>query len=112
VSFVRLGAEYPTHVQNQLLDLNMRPKADFDFETLVELYYRPVFAFAARLCGQLDRALELTQHTFCLALNRQEYFEDRDAVKGWLFTLAFSEFLKERRLQKENPRKFTSLKRS
>jgi len=75
----------------------MKPGTALDFETLVESYYQPVFTFAVRLCGQLDRALELTQHTFCLALNHQRYLAESQSAKGWLYTLVFREFLKERR---------------
>jgi len=75
----------------------MKPGAPLDFETLVELYYQPVFAFAMKLCGRLEQALELTQHTFCQALNRQSYLREAQRAKSWLFTLLFREFLKERR---------------
>ena len=67
------------------------------FENLVELYYQPVFHFASCLCGTLERALELTQHTFCLALSRQSYFGGTQAAESWLYTLLFREFLKEKR---------------
>jgi RNA polymerase sigma-70 factor (ECF subfamily) len=76
----------------------MKPGPVLDFETLVERYYQPVFTFAVRLCGKLDRALELTQHTFCLALNHGSYLGEKESAKSWLYTLVFREFLKERRL--------------
>jgi RNA polymerase sigma factor (sigma-70 family) len=85
----------------------MRSRAGFDFETLVELYYQPVFTFAVRLCGKLDHALELTQHTFCLALSRQSYLEGKGKATGWLFTLLFREFLKEKAFKKE-PKPFSA----
>jgi RNA polymerase sigma-70 factor (ECF subfamily) len=77
----------------------MKPGTALDFETLVGKYYQPVFTLAVKLCGQLDRALELTQHTFCLALNHESYFGGTQSAKSWLFTLLFREFLKERRLE-------------
>ena len=79
----------------------MKPGTALDFETLVERYYQPVFTFAVRLCGQLDRALELTQHTFCLALNHERYLVEPQSAKGWLYTLVFREFLKEKRIEGE-----------
>ena len=79
----------------------MKPGTILDFETLVELYYQPVFTLAVKLCGKLDRALELTQHTFCLALNRQAYLGETHRAKGWLLTLLFREFLKDRRFKKD-----------
>lgn len=78
----------------------MKPGPALDFETLVERYYQPVFTFAVRLCGKLDRALELTQHTFCLALNHGSYLGETQSAKSWLYTLLFREFLKERRLER------------
>ena len=77
----------------------MKPGNALDFETLVERYYQPVFTFAVKLCGQLDRALELTQNTFCLALKRASYFGETQSAKSWLLTLLFREFLKEKRLE-------------
>ena len=78
----------------------MKPGTALDFETLVERYYQPVFSFAVKLCGQLDRALELTQHTFCRALNHESYFGETQSAKSWLFNLLFCEFLRERRLDR------------
>jgi len=77
----------------------MRLIPAMDFETLVESSYRPVFHFALSLCGKFERALELTQHTFCLALSRQSYFGETQIAQGWLLTLLFREFLKEKRHQ-------------
>lgn len=79
----------------------MKPGTSLDFETLVERYYQPVFTFAVRLCGKLDRALELTQHTFCLALHHGSYLGRTQSTKRWLYTLAFREFLKKRRIERE-----------
>lgn len=86
----------------------MKPGAAFDFETLVELYYRPVFTFAVRLCGKLERALELTQHTFCLALNHDDCLGKPQRAKNWLFTLLFREFLREERLRREPASSFAA----
>jgi RNA polymerase sigma-70 factor (ECF subfamily) len=70
-----------------------------DFETLVELYYQPVFTFAVKLSGRLEQALELTQHTFCHALSHQSYLGETQRAKRWLITLLFREFLKKRRIE-------------
>ncbi len=81
----------------------MKPAVALDFETLVELYYQPVFTFAVKLCGRLEQALDLTQHTFCQALNRQSYLGETRRVKIWLFTLLFREFLKRRQNESPSP---------
>jgi RNA polymerase sigma-70 factor (ECF subfamily) len=78
----------------------MRPETSLNFETLVEFYYQPVFTFAVKLCGKLEHALELTQHTFCLALEHKSYLEETKSAKTWLFTLLLREFLKEKRLER------------
>ena len=65
-----------------------------NFESLVSAYYRPLLKFAVSLCGDLEIALNLTQHTFCLALRRREVLGKRK-TKQWLFTILFSEFLKK-----------------
>ena len=89
----------------------MKPGPTLDFETLVELYYQPVFTFAVKLSGKLEQALELTQHTFCLALNHGSYLGETARAKNWLFTLLFREFLKERRLKTEPTSSFASRQR-
>ena len=87
-------------------NLNMKPAIALDFETLVELYYQPVFTFAVKLCGGLEQALELTQHTFCQALNHKSYFGGTQKAKAWLFTLVFREFLKQKRNESESTSPF------
>lgn len=70
----------------------------------MELYYQSVFRFAVKLCGKLEQALELTQHTFCLALNHDYYLREAKRAKSWLFTLLFLEFLKVRRRERHASR--------
>jgi DNA-directed RNA polymerase specialized sigma24 family protein len=77
--------------------MTMQQQLTPDFETLVELYYQPVFRFAVSLGGGLESALELTQRSFCLALERLDYLASGPNPKGWLFSLLFREFLKDAR---------------
>lgn len=65
-------------------------------EELVELYYRPVFRFAARLCGDPVRAMILTQRTFRVALERSRSLPVPANVRAWLFTLLLHKFLEVR----------------
>jgi DNA-directed RNA polymerase specialized sigma24 family protein len=65
-------------------------------DKLVELYYQPLFRFAARLVGSPDTALRLTQHTFRMALERSEFLPVPANVRQWLFTILFHEFLERR----------------
>jgi RNA polymerase sigma-70 factor (ECF subfamily) len=64
-----------------------------NFESLVDAYYRPLFKFAVSLSGNLESALNLTQHTFLKALHRPEVLAENRKIRPWLFTILFSEFL-------------------
>jgi len=72
---------------------------------LIELYYQPLFRFAASLCGRPETALELTQRTFHRALERQANSPAPTNVRQWLFTLLFLEFLEMRPRPHCAPRK-------
>jgi DNA-directed RNA polymerase specialized sigma24 family protein len=63
------------------------------FNQLVELYYPPVFRFAASLCGSPETALALTQNTFRVARVRADHTAAPSNVRQWLFTLLFLQFL-------------------
>jgi RNA polymerase sigma-70 factor (ECF subfamily) len=63
------------------------------FNQLVELYYQPVFRFAASLCGSPEAALALTQNTFRAAHERADKVASPSNVRQWLFTLLFLQFI-------------------
>lgn len=63
------------------------------FNQLVEVYYQPVFRFAASLCGSPETALALTQNTFRVARERADHAAAPSNVRQWLFTLLFLQFL-------------------
>ena len=65
------------------------------FNQLIELYYQPMFRFAASLCGSPEAALALTQRTFRRAHERRSEGAAPTNVKEWLFTLLFLEFLEQ-----------------
>ncbi|HVY71908.1 MAG TPA: RNA polymerase sigma factor [Verrucomicrobiae bacterium] len=71
--------------------------ATLGFENLVELYYKPLFHFAVKLCGTPDAALDLTQQAFYQALRRFGQLRERGRFKSWLFSILFREFLQRRR---------------
>ena len=62
-------------------------------EQLVELYYLPLFRFAARLCDNPATALILTQRTFRLAFDRSQNLPVPANPRAWLFAILFSRFL-------------------
>jgi len=65
-------------------------------DNLLEVYYLPLFRFAVRLCGSPTRALELTQRTFKLALDRSQDLPVPKNLRGWLFSILFHDFLETR----------------
>ncbi|MSU56744.1 MAG: hypothetical protein EXS35_00930 [Pedosphaera sp.] len=74
------------------METTIAPRAN----RLIELYYQPLFRFAASLCGRPEMALELTQRTFHRALERPSDSPAPTNVRQWLFTLLFLEFLETR----------------
>ena len=66
------------------------------FDKLVELHYPPLFHFATRLCSSPENALELTQRTFHVALNRSRDLPVPTNVRAWLFAILFREYLEHR----------------
>ena len=65
-------------------------------DALLEAYYIPLFRFAVRLCGSPTKALQLTQRTFNLALERSQDLPVPANVRGWLFSILFHNFLESR----------------
>lgn len=63
------------------------------FNQLIELYYQPLFRFAASLCGSPEAALALTHRTFRQARERGAKSAAPPNVRQWLFTMLFLEFL-------------------
>jgi len=74
----------------------MQPADPIQIEKLVELYYRPLFRFAARLCGSPVEALTLTQNTFRHAFDISQFLPVPANVRGWLFAILFHSFLERR----------------
>lgn len=66
-------------------------------ESVVELYYQPLFAFAARLYGRPEAALRSTRRAFERVLCESSRAREPRQLKQWLFTALFSDFLRERR---------------
>jgi DNA-directed RNA polymerase specialized sigma24 family protein len=74
----------------------MQISARSPIEQFVDLYYLPVFRFAARLCDDPAHALTLTDRTFRDALTRARCLPVPANVRAWLFSILFHKFLKAR----------------
>ena len=68
-----------------------------DFESLVAVYYEPLYQFAFSLTRDEADACDLVQQTFCIWANKGHQLRDITKVKTWLFTTLHREFLGARR---------------
>jgi RNA polymerase sigma-70 factor (ECF subfamily) len=66
------------------------------FAALVQTYGRDLHRYAYRLSGNLHTAEDLVQDTLLRAWRSLDKLQNRDAVKGWLFTI----------VRRENARRF------
>jgi RNA polymerase sigma-70 factor (ECF subfamily) len=62
-------------------------------EELVDRTYGLVFASLQRLCGDRDRAADLTQETYRRAWQSLDGFRGRSRVSTWLYRIAYTTFL-------------------
>jgi RNA polymerase sigma-70 factor (ECF subfamily) len=75
----------------------------WDFEELVNAYYRPLYQFAYSLAHDEAEASDLAQQTFAIWAGKGHTLRDPSKAKTWLFTTLHREFLKSRRHQKQFP---------
>src|SRR5687768_18479248 len=64
---------------------------------LVGEYYRNVYRYAYRLCGNEADAEDLTQQTFLVVQSRLHQLRYESKVQPWIFAVLRSCFLKSRR---------------
>jgi len=74
-----------------------------DFESLVALYYQPLYQFAFSLTRVEADACDFTQQTFSIWAAKGHQLKDTSKVKTWLFTTLHREFLGARRRQTRFP---------
>lgn len=75
----------------------------FDISPAVAEHYESIYRFAYSLAGNPADAADITQQTF-LALARYGHTIREEAkLRGWLFTTAHREFLRQRRRVKAHP---------
>lgn len=72
-------------------------RSEPDFESLVDLYYGPLYRFAMSLTRVESDACDLVQQTFLTWATRGHQLEDSSKVKSWLFTTLHRAFLESRR---------------
>ena len=69
-------------------------------ETLIRDYHQSLYRYAYRLSGQPCDAEDLTQQTFLTAHQKLHQLRDEAAVRGWLFRILRTTFLKNCRKRK------------
>ncbi len=62
-------------------------------ERMVELTYQSIYASLFRLCGDRDRAADLTQETYRKAWQAFGRFDGRSRIFTWLYRIAYTTFL-------------------
>lgn len=69
-------------------------------EAVILQYYRQLYCYALTLTGQESDAADLTQQTAVRFATRHETIQDDGAIKAWLYTTLYREFLQLRRRQR------------
>ena len=64
-----------------------------NFESLVGLYYEPLYQFAFSLTRDEADSCDLVQSAFCIWAQKGHQLRDATKVKTWLFTTLHREFL-------------------
>ena len=72
-------------------------RGPLDFETLVELYYGPLYRFAMSLTRAESDSCDLVQQTFLTWATKGHQLQDPAKVKSWLFTTLHRAYLEPRR---------------
>ena len=81
----------------------MSAPPSFDISPAVTEHYESIYRFAYSLAGNPADASDITQQTF-LALARYGHtIREADKLRGWLFTTAHREFLRQRRKVRAHP---------
>jgi len=68
-----------------------------DFDSLVNLYYAPLYRFAMSLTRTENDAADLVQDTFLTWATKGHQLKDNTKVKSWLFTTLHRRFLETHR---------------
>ena len=78
-------------------------------DALLEKHEQRIYRFALRMCGHEDDARDVLQETLLAAFRNLSSFRGDAQLSTWLYQLARSFCLKERRLRQGEPRSFEDL---
>lgn len=71
--------------------------APLEIVQLIRAHHQEVYRYAFRLTGQVADAEDVTQQTFLIAHGKLHQLRDPSKVRGWLFAILRSCYLKSRR---------------
>ena len=73
-----------------------------DMDIIYRKYYKDVFCFARSLSGSVDIAEEVTQNTFCKAIQSAHKFRGECDIRVWLCQIAKNDYFNYVRKEKRN----------
>ncbi len=79
------------------------------FDELVVRYEGKMYGFLMRMCGCADRAQDVVQETFMTAYRYLNGFRGDASFKTWLYRIASTACLKNKRRRKNEPARHVSL---
>lgn len=75
----------------------MDTEPNFNFQDLVNAYYKPLYRFGYSLAKNEHEASDLVQQAFYIYAEKGSAIRDKSKVKSWLFTTLYREFLGRKR---------------
>jgi RNA polymerase sigma-70 factor, ECF subfamily len=75
----------------------------YDISPAVAEHYETIYRFAYSLAGNPADAADITQQTFLALARYGQTIREESKLRGWLFTTAHREFLRQRRRTKAHP---------
>ena len=73
-----------------------------EMDIIYRKYYKDVFCFARSLSGNVDVAEEVTQNTFCKAIQVAHKFRGECDIRVWLCQIAKNDYFNYMRKEKRN----------
>lgn len=73
-----------------------------EMDIIYRKYYKDVFCFARSLSGNVDVAEEVTQNTFCKAIQAAHKFRGECDIRVWLCQIAKNDYFNYMRKEKKN----------
>jgi RNA polymerase sigma factor, sigma-70 family len=71
-----------------------------DILEIYKSHYQYIYNYALRLSCHPEDACDITQETFLIALKKIETLKNDEAIKGWLRTICFNQFIDQKRRNK------------